>query len=119
MWGYANILNRKEGFRVYEEFISTSTQNQFNAAASNPKYLDQSYLSSHVWPFARTNATVHDSYTCAMFGGEPFPTRRSPDMYCFVSCFYPCCDLKYNQTARMPPCPAQCRPKEHPEWDTC
>jgi len=70
---------------------------------------------------------------------KPFPTQRPKNLYCFVSCFYPCCDISANQvtlkqkkfnvfilifeilfyqkTHLMPICPTECRLK--PEWERC
>ena len=71
----------------------------------------------HIWPKAKFNATMHDSYSCSVYGGEPFPTQRPENLYCFVSCFNPCCEESANQTQRMPDCPKECRLK--PEWEKC
>jgi hypothetical protein len=94
-------------------------QDKFNYGDSNPKNLDQTYLTDKVWPIASKNATIHDAYNCKFLGGEAFPTQRPPNLYCFISCFFPCCKEIYNQTQRMAICPQECRPKNHPEWDRC
>lgn len=120
MWGHANVLDRQSGYRIYQNFITDKIQSEFNPGQTkNLKGYDQFYLTQHVWPMAKQNATMHDSYNCQVYGGDPFPTQRPTDRYCFVTCFFPCCDLKHNQTARMPECPLECRPKDHPEWTTC
>lgn len=113
------MLNRSLGQEIFQKFISKDIQANFNPQKSNLKGYDQSYLAQHVWSIANQNATIHDSYNCLSMGGEPFPTQRPTNMYCFVSCFDPCCDEIHNQTQRMPPCPIECRPKDHQDWTTC
>lgn len=119
LWGHANVRSRQSGYDVYQTFIEKQIQDRYNHGDSNPKNLDQTYLSEKVWPIASKNATIHDAYNCKFLGGEPFPTQRPPNLYCFISCFFPCCKEIYNQTHRMAVCPQECRPKDHPEWERC
>ena len=82
---------------------------------------DQTFLSVHVWPMAKSSLIVHDSFLCQRgFGykAEAFPTQRpsANETNCFVGCVRPCCGR-----GKMPfgPCPQQCRPSNHPEWIYC
>ena len=118
MWGYANERNRTLGKIIYELILSKSLK--LNQKNLNNKDYDQYFLSNFVWPIAKKSATVHDSYNCKYLGGEPFPTKRPEDKFCFASCSLPCCDQTLNQKNRkMDVCPVECRPKDHQDWIYC
>ena len=119
MWGYANERNRGLGKNIYELILSEQVTSMYNRNGQNQKGLDQRFLTDHVYIHAKKSATVHDSYYCKIFGGEPFPTQRPNDKYCFAACFWPCCDTSLNQNQRMPECPSECRPKNHKDWIYC
>jgi hypothetical protein len=99
--------------------LSDSIVSSYNPGRNNYKGLDQSFLSDYIWPHARPNATIHDAYNCKMLGGEPWPTQRPDDKFCFAACFLPCCDVGLNQAQRMSECPHECRPKDHQDWKYC
>ena len=99
--------------------LSEKIKIAYNNGGNNDKGADQSFLSDHVWPIAQTSATIHDSYNCRFLGGDPFPTQRPSDRFCFAACFWPCCEVELNQTNRMPECPIECRPKDHQDWKFC
>ena len=107
------------GKQLLDLMLSNDITQSYNSGGHNFKGSDQSFLRNHVWPHAEKIATIHDAYSCRMFGGDPFPTRRPSDRYCFAACFWPCCDISINQTQRMPDCPIECRPKDHQDWNTC
>ena len=63
------------------------------------KKIDQTSLKTLIWPHARNDSVIHDSYTCKikrLKGSEmrPFPTRRLYGKYNFVKW------RKYNTTKR-------------------
>lgn len=118
---YANVRKRENGKMIFSWILSKENQKRYSIRNNiqNAKGADQWFLYDIVWPVAKANATVHDSYLCNQFGGEPFPTQRPNDKFCFAACFLPCCDTSLNQTNRMPECPMECRPKEHQDWYYC
>jgi hypothetical protein len=80
---------------------------------------DQTFLTREVWPQAKSNIIVHDSFLCKTNYGQkpdPFPTQRPNETNCFVGCIRPCCGQ-----GKMPfkECPKECRPLNHPEWIYC
>ena len=83
------------------------------------KKIDQTLLKTLIWPHARNDSVIHDSYTCKikrLKGSEmrPFPTRRLYGKYNFVG------SNGGNITLQKDgPCPKECRPKEHKEWLLC
>lgn len=73
---------------------------------------DQIFLSRYVYSLAKLNSIAHDSYSCAKFGGTPFPTKRKGN--CFVG------DRKIcNSNRSFTICPMVCRPKNHTDWNYC
>lgn len=104
---------------MFRTLIDKNVQYKYKWNDDNYKGADQEFLSKYIWPLAINNATMHDSYSCNFFGGEPFPSERPLDRFCFAACFWPCCDKKLNQTDRMPECPIECRPKNHQDWIYC
>ena len=80
------------------------------------KGLDQDFLKDFIWKYAQKNATIHDSYSCKEFGGDPFPTKR-PESFCYISCHH-CCENIYKNKTNYE-CPLECRPKEHLDWTYC
>ena len=73
----------------------------------------------HLLVVSPVDSVQHDSYTCQRFPGYtvPFPTRREAND-----------TTQYlGQVVRPPPaaaeklheCPAQCRPRQHPDWEYC
>jgi len=115
MWGFRPSLSPN---------ISQIIHNRIHNEAIVKKYTrraDQTFLSDYVWPMAKTNAIVQDSFLCkSKFGSqtEPFPTQRiSPnETNCFIGCVRPCCG---KGTLPFKECPIECRPKNHPEWTYC
>ncbi|XP_046449582.1 uncharacterized protein LOC124198012 isoform X3 [Daphnia pulex] len=77
---------------------------------------DQTLLSRHIWPIARTNVVAHDSYCCQYFPpARPFPTLRIGGG--FVGMVG---DLPANDNSTAAECPQQCRPKNaSSEWRYC
>lgn len=106
MWGFANTIDRTLGKKVFTLFTSEDNVQRYNQAGTNTKNNDQLFLALQVRQLvARGAATVHDAYSCGSYpDSKPFPTRRPVDKFCFVACFFPCCDVKHNQTARMRTC---------------
>ena len=75
------------------------------------------------------DAVQHDSYTCQRFPGYtvPFPTRRDPadtTQYLGQVVRPPGTGTGGTGTGagereRLHPCPPQCRPRKHQDWEFC
>lgn len=117
---YANVRDRNLGKWIFSTILDPAVQREYIVAyESNSKGADQMFLSEYIWPKAKKNSTVHDSYNCGEFGGDPFPTQRPNDKFCFVACFLPCCIEDVNDTRKMPECPIACRPQNNQDWKYC
>lgn len=85
---------------------------------------DQSLLSRFLWPVAKHDMVVHDSYLCKRYPGpdiRPFPMKRNSSL-----------DFKFGigniigggPNGRLDlsvwhACPVECRPKNHQDWLLC
>ena len=47
-----------------------------------PKGVDQDFLKHHVYGLIKNNSLIHDSFTCAIFDGTAFPSKRVGN--CFI-----------------------------------
>ena len=77
--------------------------------------LDQDLLKEHLWPVAKKDMVAHDSWHCKWFESpmnQPWPVRRKMEGRNFVGSV----TEKHRLTAE---CPAECRPRKHPEWTLC
>lgn len=117
MWGFANKLNRQLANRLFSIITNKKIASRYFHKGYSRKGLDQELLKDFFWRYAKKDSTIHDSYSCEKFGGEPFPTER-PEPFCYVSCIY-CCDSRYNINKSNHECPSKCRPKEHQDWIFC
>ena len=80
-------------------------------------FVDQVLLSSLVWPVVKEDTMVHDSYLCTQIKGghiEPFPTKRINGKANFVGSV-----PGLSHSLDTVPCPLECRPRDHQNWDTC
>ena len=119
-WSFANKRNRELGNEIFSKLTNPSIIRAYN----NRLYLeDQYFLVHHVWPIAKLNSTIHDSYFCEEFGGKPFPNRRE-NMDCFVSCSNCCLTRQQNMSRTLISeksvgkyCPSACR--KNNEWTFC
>ena len=93
---------------IFEEMLS-------NKKAKNwRKGLDQEFLSKFLWPKAKTDAVIHDSYLCKSIksaNNRPWPTQRIPNV--------PNNFVGANGGILNKTCPSVCRPKEHKDWTLC
>ncbi len=121
-WSFSNIRNRIVGKELFRKLATFDVIRPYN----NRIYLeDQFFLIHHIWPIAKQNATIHDSYYCKDFGGEPFPTQR-PSHDCFISCSN-CCssgnssDVVTEKRVGLysvgKECPVECRKEIN--WNYC
>ena len=83
------------------------------------KIIDQKSLKNVIWPFAKNDSVIHDSYTCnskRLRGTDvrPFPTRRLYGKFNFIGSNGGSITLKGDG-----PCPQDCRPTDHKEWLVC
>jgi hypothetical protein len=97
MWGFANVQNRLLGLKIYDLITCIMLRSKYKQ--NNKKQLDQLFLIDRIASLVDLNKTTqHDSYNCLKFpNSQPFPTRRPSNKFCFVSCFYDCCDEKLEQ----------------------
>ena len=102
---------------IYKKMINASRVIELDQ--SSKKKIDQKLLKTLIWPHARNDSLIHDSYTCknkSLRGVDvrPFPTRRLHGKYNFVG------SNGGNITlSKDGPCPKQCRPIEHQDWVVC
>jgi len=120
-WSYSNQRNREIGREIFSKLTNKSIIRPYN----NRLYLeDQYFLIHHVWPQAKLNSTVHDSYFCTEFGGTalPFPTQRE-SLDCFISCNNCCLKKSLLKTSLISDksvgreCPYVCR--KNKDWKFC
>ncbi|XP_068233994.1 uncharacterized protein [Palaemon carinicauda] len=82
---------------------------------ANSTRSDQGQVCKRIYPLARENGTIHDSYSCNQFrGSKPFPTQRYNDTYVGQKSL-----LKYFRRMALKPCHVNCRPKNHKDWLYC
>lgn len=113
LWGFANVKNRDLASHLYNKITRAFIANKFNKKQKNPKGFDQFLLSNIFWKYARKNGTIHDSYTCKVFGGKPFPSQRLKN---FTFLGDPYCEIKATGQYL---CPTECRPIDHQDWVYC
>jgi hypothetical protein len=113
MWGFNNALDRNLASKLFRKIMDPKIASKFNANLSSPKRQDQFFLSEYVYERIRSKSIVHDSYSCHILGGSPWPTQRVGN--CFVGSPAGC----NATTTDFYDCPIECRPKSHPDWKKC
>ncbi|CAF0787175.1 unnamed protein product [Adineta ricciae] len=115
MWGFRPASNPELRHMIHKKVHQEDLVRQYGGRG------DQTFLAQQVWPHAKSDILVHDSFLCKHNYGQkpsPFPTQRrsANETNCFVGCVRPCCGR-----GKMPfgECPIECRPKDHPEWNYC
>ena len=76
---------------------------------------DQRVLTAELWQdlVRRRDVLAHDSYLCEHFElSSPWPTQRRHGHFVGSP------ELVVNHTINRP-CPAVCRPAQHPNWTNC
>ncbi|CAF2381812.1 unnamed protein product [Rotaria sp. Silwood2] len=114
LWSSALYRNRLLFFRLFSILLDKIKVQQYSFAN------DQTLLTELIWPKIKHQALAFDSYTCQQFqeGNQyPFPTQR-PSRDCHLGCVRPCCQNS-SKIRLDKPCPAECRPKNHPDWIYC
>ncbi|KAK4295457.1 hypothetical protein Pmani_031977 [Petrolisthes manimaculis] len=103
MWGGCNNWQGAVGVQVGQKALCVPSH-------------DQNFLKVKVWPVARLNATIHDSYTCQRFpGSQPFPSQRSNFTFVGQRSYRG----RYRWETTHTQCPVNCRPKLHQDWLYC
>jgi len=106
MWGGTN-LNLSLTKSLRDELISQGD------VPCNRTW-DQDLLAEIVWPLIKSDMIAHDSYHCTKYeGSQAWPTQREDKQ--FVGDKFPW----RGPTFIVPPCPIQCRPKNHSNWIYC
>jgi len=123
MFGYirrntASRNKEKLKWREIYDFMLQSTYKN-DLTPRQKKDFDQVLLKRLVWPYARNNSVIHDSYTCKIkylrgTDVRPFPTRRLHGRYNFVGSNGGNITIKKDG-----PCPKECRPILHQDWLLC
>lgn len=108
MWGFYNARNRFLAFHILNLIVNSQS---YNPKVKNQKGYDQFFLTSIYW-LLKNDAIIHDSYTCKQFGGSAFPTERVGN--CFIGGGGDC-----DPNGWLDPCPVECRPKNHLDWESC
>ena len=112
-----NKAHKESWTEEFKNILNLSNETELDEVRK--KKIDQTLLKTLIWPYAKNDSVIHDSYTCKikrLKGSEmrPFPTRRLYGKYNFVG------SNGGNITLQKDgPCPKECRPKEHKEWLLC
>ncbi|XP_064090524.1 uncharacterized protein LOC135204299 isoform X1 [Macrobrachium nipponense] len=82
------------------------------------RFADQQGLTRLLWNMAIGNMTVHAAYLCKKYGGpaKPFPTQRVNLTYIGEKTYISDAKALYKINT---PCPKECRPKDHQDWQYC
>jgi hypothetical protein len=112
MWGFFSARNRHLSYKIFRKILHPLNIFFYNYKKDSPKGADQIFLNDFVYNLIKSNSTVHDSFFCDVYGGEPWPTQRLGN--CFVGNPFEC-----DVTAAFETCPIQCRPKNHIDWEKC
>ncbi len=118
MWGAKSEMNRELMKSIFNQMTNKKSAAYYKHDKGFGAGGDQGFLRIVVWKYAEQNSTMHDSYHCKMLGGVGFPSKR-PKLDCFVACIGGCCNMDKNSTNHLPPCPVECRPAEHKDWEYC
>ena len=110
-----NKFTSDKANEVFDKIIKlTSKPNLGKAWKLGP---DQDALNAFIWPYAKQDSVVHDSYLCKRYPStdiRPFPTRRVHEWMNYVGSYQGEITLQKHG-----PCPEECRPKEHKDWTIC
>ncbi|XP_057380403.2 uncharacterized protein LOC130702808 [Daphnia carinata] len=106
MWGVKLSEDRPRIINAFEAIFGTHHETTYG--------YDQSLLTDHVWPIAKTSVMAHDSYCCLNSSvSRPFPSKRGEGLL-FVGG-----RNKPEERLRWP-CPPMCRPANvTSEWIYC
>ena len=108
----------EETFKELFKNITNLTQTH-RVDRKGKNIMDQKLLKDLIWPIARNDSVIHDSYTCKIkrlkgTDMRPFPTRRLHGKFNFVGSNGGTITLDHDG-----PCPKECRPSKHKEWVVC
>ncbi|CAF1526388.1 unnamed protein product [Didymodactylos carnosus] len=115
MWGFRAGLNRSFSQQFLAKLLDHNITSRYKGY-----FADQLFLQHEIWPLAKDDIIVHDSFLCQTPYGvnsRPFPTRRRPfnETDVFVGE-----RRRWSLTDSLPEqCPLACRPKDHPDWTAC
>ena len=114
LWGAATVRARPKLFNIFRPMLISSIGSQYNGEG------DQLFLKDFIWDKIKIYSLIFDSFYCQKFGGRPFPTKRLQGNY-HLGCRRACCTnvLVNSSCEYVPPCPKECRPRDHPEWEFC
>ncbi|CAG0920569.1 unnamed protein product [Notodromas monacha] len=120
MWGTSKLSQLAKNVNWEEIESKMLKQIGANPVIRSMKGLDQVIIGSVVYPavcktpeLAKSFCKIHDSYFCKTFGdSDPWPSQRNLTVRNnFVGA---------NGHGPMKiPCPVECRPKDHQDWEFC
>lgn len=115
MWGLKLSQNRTLAKNFFYKLQDKTMAAGFLRRGVSRKWLDQQFLAVHVYKDIKKLSIIHDSYLCKVYkDSKPYPTKRKGN--CFVAMM----QLTNCYEGKMfPPCPIECRPKNHQDWDRC
>ena len=123
LWGFASGKNRQIGEEMFK-LITDPNMIPWHAQHGHNSTADQVFIETNLLSIVQKNNTSHDSFFCNKFGGQPFPSKRTPE-YCHVG-GYGCCEISRKNNYYSRPfrslnlqCPHMCRPKNHSDWFYC
>jgi len=83
MWGFYNSRDLLMANSIFDLILNVNMAKKYSSNKCKNEYNgDQNFLKKHVYPRIKRRSIVHDSFTCALYGGDPFPTKRIGD--CFI-----------------------------------
>ena len=129
LWGVAlNRLSIHDRMKILNVLLPLDNENDIRRFMKTySRAGDQLFLKHYIWPLARHDSLIHDSYSCfwsryiSRTDTRPFPSKRQYPS-CFVGCPKPCCTEEIKESidfSRYKQCPLICRPKEHQDWLFC
>jgi len=114
-----NILGGMFGMRLTDENKPKMKEvlvQMLEGSYNGRKGTDQSLLSRYLWKTAEPDSVIHDSYLCQRYPSQnsrPYPTQRGSGI-----------GVKWNFVGSNggwidKPCPLECRPEDHKDWEFC
>ena len=110
MWCYRTANSLTRATNNLELILKNAGRRSSTSEAR--KGNDQDMLQKYLWPVLKNDVIQHDSYLCRKYPGSiPYPSKRLAN------------NEVIGTTREMgfiaPPCPKECRPRDHQDWLYC
>ncbi|KAK7084321.1 hypothetical protein SK128_018624 [Halocaridina rubra] len=106
MWGGCNA----KPFRLLQDIRKNLIEH------TTHEKVDQQILQEYMWPVVKKDVIMHDSYLCELFPGSlPFPSKRVNLTFVGMRSYR---ELFMGDNVETP-CPVECRPPNHKDWEYC